>query len=61
VQDKIIHLLLTILGCCIVFFIFKQKHEIDYLKETIVIQNEAIERQNTLIEFQKRIMYPNEF
>ena len=35
--------------------------EIDYLKETIVIQNEAIERQNTLIEFQKRIMYPNEF
>lgn len=58
-QERIINLLLTIIGCCVVFYIFKQNHEITYLKDTIKLQHEAIERQNVLIDFQKRIMYSN--
>ena len=58
-QERVINLLLTIIGCCVVFYIFKQNHQITYLEDTIRLQNEAIERQNVLIDFQKRIMYPN--
>lgn len=42
-----------VLACCLIYFIKTQSDEIQELKETIYIQDQAIKKQKFLIELQK--------
>ena len=52
-QDSFFKVVLILLACFVTWKFYEQSERIKYLEETIYIQNEAIERQNLLIQYQK--------
>ncbi len=55
-EDRIIKYIITGLAAFTIYLMYEQHKEIIYLKETILIQDEAIKQQNTLISVQKTYM-----
>jgi len=56
VEDRITKYIIIGLAAFVIYFMYEQHKEITYLKETILIQDQAIKQQNTLISIQKMYM-----
>ena len=51
--DSFLKLLLIILSGILVWLFYKQSEELNYLRDTIQIQDRAIQKQQFLIDYQK--------